>query len=94
MPFNQPQKRNILPKGLKKISVGKKALIYVLSMGAIGAVVGTIDSKIVLEQCSNAESCAIANSAKIQLGKISMGTCAGMVAATLLSIPAILKEEN
>lgn len=78
---------------IKNISVSGRALIYMFSMGILGAAVGMVDSKIAIKQCSNTQDCAIANPGEMKLGKIGMGACAGMVAATVLSIPAILNED-
>ena len=94
MTFNKQKKKPTPIDKFKNISVSKRAFSYMFLMGLMGAVVGTVDSKIVIKQCMDSENCAIENPTEIKISKISMGTCGGMIAATLISIPALLDEEN
>ena len=94
MSSNKQQKQQTSNDKFKNISVDKRAFLYLFFMGVIGATIGTVDSKIAIEECLNSESCTIENPAEMKISKLSMGACAGMFAATLLSIPALLKEEH
>ena len=92
MTSNKQQKQHTASYKIKNISVDKRAFLYMFFMGVIGATIGTVESKIALEECLNSESCSIENPEKMKISKLSMGACGGMFAATLLSIPALLKE--
>ena len=92
MTSNKQQKKHTSNDKFKNISVDKRAFLYMFFMGVIGATIGTVESKIALEECLNSESCSIENPEKMKISKLSMGACGGMFAATLLSIPALLKE--
>ena len=92
MSLNKQQKQHTSNDKFKNISVDKRAFLYMFFMGVIGATIGTVDSKITLEECLNSESCTIKNPAEMKISKLSMGACGGMFAATLLSIPVLLKE--
>ena len=92
MSFKQQQQSNLITK-FKKISVEKKAFFYLFFMSITGAIVGIVDSQIAIKQCVDSKNCAIENPIEMQISKASVGTCAGMIAATLLSVPALLKEE-
>ena len=92
--FNrQKTKNNDSIAKVKSISLGKRAIIFVCSMGAIGAIVGSIDSKVALDRCFNSEDCLTDNIVEHRVNRISIGAVAGMIAASMLSLPAIVNED-
>lgn len=94
MSYSKQPKKHTSNDKFKNISVDKRAFLYMFFMGVIGATIGTVDSQIATEKCLNSESCTIENAANLKISKLSMGACGGMFAATLVSIPALLKEKN
>lgn len=93
MSYSKQPKKHTSNDKLKNISVDKRAFLYMFFMGVIGATIGTVESQIAIEECLNSD-CTIENPEKMKLNKLSMGACGGMFAATLVSIPALLKKEN
>lgn len=91
--LSKQQKQRSLKDKFRNLSIDKRAFLYVFFMGVTGAIVGTVDSQIAIKQCMNSENCVVENLTEMQVSKIGVGTCAGMIAATLLSVPALLEEE-
>lgn len=94
MSYSKQSKKRTSNDKFKNISVDKRAFLYLFFMGVIGATIGTVDSNIAIKECLNSESCTIENPEKMKISKLTMGACGGMFAATLVSIPALLKEEH
>ena len=98
MPFKfQPLKNNDRNSWIGKItrlSLGKRACIYLLTMGALGAVAGSVDSKVTVERCLNEANCSIEELTEPGIIRIGIGACAGAIAAGIISLPAMLNEEQ
>ena len=94
MSYSKQQKKHTSNDKFRNLSVDKRAFLYLFFMGVMGATIGTVESNIAIKECFNSESCTIENPAEMRISKLSMGACGGMFAATLLSIPALLKNEN
>lgn len=92
--LSKQQKKPTLIDKIKKVSVSKKAFLYVFFMGITGAIIGTVDSQIAIKQCVDSKNCEIENPTEMQINKIGVGACVGMFAATALSLPALSKEED
>ena len=78
---------------IAKISLSKRAFTYLFMMGVVGAVAGGIDSKVALNECLDTQECSIDEFAEPEIHRIGIGACAGMVAASIISLPAMLNEE-
>lgn len=93
--FNrQKSKNNNLIAKVKQVSLGKRSLIFICSMGTIGAIAGSIDSKITFSQCLNSKNCVVSSDiAEQKVNRIGVGAVAGMIAASMLSLPALLDED-
>ena len=91
--FNQQKGKDNSIAGVKQISLGKRAMIFMCSMGAIGAIVGSIDSKVTIDRCLNSENCLTGDIVEHRVNRISIGAVAGMIAASMLSLPAIMNED-
>lgn len=61
-------------------------------MGVVGAVVGAVDAQIAVKKCLNSENCLVSSSAEKRIVRVGNGICAGMIAASFLSLPAIFNE--
>lgn len=75
---------------IQSISVTKRACILIFVMGIIGAAIKAIDTEIAIQKCLNLKMCLNTNSSEKRIMSMGVGACAGMVAATFISIPAIL----
>ena len=82
---------NLITKA-RELSLSKKAIIFILSMGSVGAAIGSLDNKISFEQCVKSEVCLTGDLAENRINRIAVGTVAGMIAASILSLPPILEE--
>lgn len=78
---------------INNLSLRKKACIYMSLMGVVGAVAGFVDTKVSLDQCLDSEECLVSNPAQQQVYRMSVGAVAGVVAASMLSLPSLLNED-
>ena len=83
--------KNLIAK-VKNLSLGTRAILFVFSMGSIGAAIGLIDNKITFNQCLKSEVCLTSDVAEEKIHRIGIGAVAGMIAASMLSLPSILDE--
>lgn len=79
---------------LKSLSVDQRACFYILIMGVIGTIVGGINAEVKLKKCPGLDNCLTLNLDDQQISEIGIGALAGMGAATFLSLPALLNENN
>ena len=80
-------------QGVKAISLGKRVCIYLLAMGVLGAVVGAVDSRVSLNKCLDIDNCSEEQLTSPEIMRMGIGACAGMIAAGLISLPAMLEED-
>jgi hypothetical protein len=90
---NSNGKKN--PKLLSKLlslPVEQKACLFILFMGVLGTTVGGINTEIAVRGCILQEQCLRVDTAQKRLDVIEKAAYAGMGAAVLLSLPALLKR--
>lgn len=77
---------------LQSLPVEQKACLFILFMGILGAAVGGINSEISIRRCSSQDQCSIVDTTQKRIDDIEKQAYAGMGAAVLLSIPALLRR--
>jgi hypothetical protein len=90
---NRNAKKN--PKSLAKLlslPVEQKACLFILCMGVLGTMIGGINTKIAARGCILQDHCLIVDTTQKQLDVLEQGAYAGMGAAVVLSLPALLRR--
>lgn len=77
---------------LQNLPVGQKACLFILFMGILGAVVGGINAEVEIKGCIPEEQCLLIDTTQKRLDGIGIGAFAGMGAAVLSSLPALLRQ--
>jgi hypothetical protein len=86
------KKNNKLLSKLLSLPVEQKACLFILFMGILGTVVGGINSEIAIRGCNLQDQCLIVDTTKKRIDNIEKEAYAGMGAAVLLSLPALLRR--
>lgn len=96
--MQQPQQRSstqaptALRSKLQSLKVEHRAYLFVLMMGVLGAAFGGVTTEVELQGCLQSGECFLVNTMQQRFKGIEKGAFAGMGAAVLLSLPAVLKE--
>ena len=77
---------------LRSLPVEQRAVAFVLILGLLGAIFGGISTDLELRSCLQSWNCSAINSAEQRVQGIKTGGYAGIGAALVLSMPAILRE--
>jgi hypothetical protein len=77
---------------LLSLPVEQKACLFVLLMGVLGTAAGGINTEIAIKGCILQEQCVIVDTTQKRLDEIEKAAYAGMGAAVLLSLPALLRR--
>jgi hypothetical protein len=85
-----PKKNTKLLLKLQSLPVEQKACLFILFMGIFGTVVGGINSEISIRRCHLQSQCSIVDTTKKRIDDTEKQAYAGMGAAVLLSLPALL----
>lgn len=77
---------------VRHLPVEQRAFAFILSMGLLGAVFGGITTNTELRSCMKSWDCVAMNPTEQVREGIKAGAYAGIAAAAILSLPAVLKE--
>jgi hypothetical protein len=77
---------------LLSLPVEQKACLFILLMGVVGTVVGGINTEIAVRGCMLQDQCLVVDTTQKRLDVIEKGAYAGMGAAVVLSLPALLRR--
>jgi len=77
---------------IQQLSIVKRVYLYILLLTAIGAVMGEVKYRLESKSCMTNDRCWIIQPAQRRVRELSVGAVAGIITATLISIPALLEE--
>ncbi|MEL6495626.1 MAG: hypothetical protein AAFQ41_10965 [Cyanobacteria bacterium J06623_7] len=77
---------------IKSLPVVKRVYLYIVLMTLVGAAMGTIKYRLESIDCNTKSQCWLVKPNQRKARDLGVGAVAGAIAATLISIPALLKE--
>ena len=77
---------------IQKLPVVKRVYLYILLMAAIGGGMGEIKYRLEARNCMANDRCWTVQPAQRRVRELGIGAIAGMITATLISIPALIEE--
>ncbi len=102
MNFDRNYKTQIAPKdkasfdligNIQKLPIVKKVYLYVFLMTLVGAAMGAIKYRVESVNCLVKDDCWMVEPAQRKAREIGVGAIAGIFAASLISIPALLDND-
>ena len=84
--------RQRLSNKIQKLPIVKRVYLYVLLLTAIGTVMGEAKYRLESKNCMTDERCWTIEPTERRVRELGIGAVAGMITATLISIPALLEE--
>ena len=77
---------------IQSLSTLKRVYLYISLMALVGAATGAVKHRVEAANCS-AESCWAVESEGRQTKELGAGAVGGAIAATLISLPVLVKEK-
>lgn len=77
---------------IRSIPIAQRAIFYICVMAAVGGVIGEMNYQVESKTCLSNYECWTIEPTKRRFRNIITGTMAGIFAATIISIPAIVEE--
>ena len=90
---NSADRDRKLASKIQKLAIVKRVYLYILLMTAIGAGMGEVKYHLESKNCMANDLCWTVEPAQRRIRELSLGAVAGMITATLISIPALLEED-
>ncbi|MEM7590389.1 MAG: hypothetical protein AAF383_02505 [Cyanobacteria bacterium P01_A01_bin.83] len=93
-PKTQPPLKNnhSLINKIRSIPVAPRVILYICIMGAIGGIVGEANHRVKSRSCLNDDQCWTIEPTQRRQRDIEAGAIAGILAATIISMPNIFIE--
>lgn len=77
---------------IQKLPIVKRVYLYVLLLAAIGAIMGEGKYRLESKSCMTNDRCWTIEPGERRVRELGIGALAGMITATLISIPALFEE--
>ena len=77
---------------IQSLPIVKRVYLYVFLMALVGGATGAVKHRVEAANCS-AESCWTVESDGRKIRQLGVGAVGGAIAATLISLPALLEEK-
>jgi len=90
---NKNSQNKKLAGKIQKLPIVKRVYLYVLLLTAIGTGMGEVKYRLESKNCMANDRCWIVEPAQRRIRELGVGAVAGMITATLISIPALLEED-
>ena len=77
---------------IQKLPIVKRVYLYTLLIAAIGTGMGEMKYRLESKNCMANDRCWTIEPTRRRVKELGMGAVAGMITATLISIPALIEE--
>ena len=77
---------------IEKLPIVKKVYLYIFLMALVGSATGAVKYRLESVNCSVKDNCWMVKPAQRKVRELGIGAVAGTMTATLISIPALLKD--
>ena len=81
-----------LTGNIQKLPTIKRVYLYIFLMALVGAATGAIKYQLESVNCSVKNDCWMAEPAQRKVRELGIGALGGVIAASLISIPALLED--
>ena len=78
---------------IQNLPIVKRVYLYILLMAAVGTGMGEVKYRLESKNCMANDRCWTIEPARRRARELGMGAVAGMITATLISIPALIEED-
>lgn len=78
---------------IQSLPIVKRVYLYVFLMALVGAATGAVKYRVEAANCSAENKCWTVESDGRKIRELGVGAVGGAIAATLISLPALLEEK-
>lgn len=86
------ENKNLLGQ-IQQLPIVKRVYLYIFLVAAIGGVMGEVKYRLDSPNCMTNDNCWTVEPSQRRVRELGLGVIAGAIAATLISIPALLEED-
>ncbi len=77
---------------IRKLPIVKRIYLYIFLMAIVGAFMGEVKYRLEDANCMTNDNCWTVEPTQLRFRELSVGAIAGIIVATTISLPALLKD--